>query len=330
VSAGVRWGILGASRFAREHMAPAIAAAPGGRLVAVASRRGESVAGPFRALTADLVVHDSYETLINDTGIDAVYIPLPNHLHVEWTLNALAAGKHVLCEKPIAMRTDEFSDLIDARDRAGRLAAEAFMIVHHPQWDFVRQNLKEQRIGQLRHIEATFCLHNDDPHNIRNRPETGGGAVRDIGVYLLGAARLATGLEPRSIRARSKMQRGVDFFTDFQADFGGATFSGTVSMRMGPMQRMAFYGQAGVLTLHAPFNAEVFGDARIDVRCPGGETQTHRFNRARQYEIQVRRFNHSVRSGAVFPCPLEFSRGTQKAIDITLERSGSCDETPED
>jgi len=328
VSTDVRWGILGASRFAREHMGPAIAAAQGGRLAAVASCRGESVAGPFRVMTPDLVVHDSYETLINDPDIDAVYIPLPNHLHVEWTLNALAAGKHVLCEKPIAMRTDEFGELIDARDRAGRLAAEAFMIVHHPQWDFVRQSLKEQRIGQLRHIEATFCFHNVDPHNIRNRPETGGGAVRDIGVYLLGAARLATGLEPRSIRGRSKMQSGVDFFTDFQADFGSATFSGTVSMRMGPMQRMTFYGEAGVLTLHAPFNAEVFGDARIDVRGPGGETLTHRFNRARQYEIQVRRFNHSARSGAAFPCPLEFSRGTQKAIDITLERAGSFDEPP--
>jgi len=310
-------------------MAPAIAAAPGGRLAALASSRGEAAARPFRVITPDLVVHDSYDNLIKDSDIDAVYIPLPNHLHVEWTLNALAAGKHVLCEKPIAMRAAEFDDLIDARDRAGLLAAEAFMIIHHPQWDFVCQSLKEQRIGQLRHIEATFCFHNDDPHDIRNRSETGGGAVRDIGVYLLGAARLATGLEPRSIRARSKMQRGVDFFTDFQAEFGGATFSGSVSMRMGPMQRMTFYGQAGVLTLHAPFNAEVFGDARIDLRCPGGETQMRRFNRARQYEIQVRRFNHSASSGAAFPWPLEFSRGTQKAIDITLERAGGFQDTPE-
>jgi len=325
VSASVSWGILGAARFAREHMAPAIVAGPGGRLAALASRGGEAAAGPFRTIAPDLVVYDSYARLLDDPGIDAVYIPLPNHLHVNWTLRALAAGKHVLCEKPIAMHADEFNDLITARDRAGRLAAEAFMIAHHPQWQFVRQQLQQQRIGPLRHIEAMFCFYNDDVQNIRNRAETGGGAVRDIGVYVLGAARLATGHEPHSIRSHAQIERDVDVFTAIQAKFDEVTFSGTVSMRMGPMQRMTFYGEAGALTLHAPFNAEVFGDARVELRLPSGETLTHHFNRARQYQIQVQRFNHSVLAGAEFPWPLEFSRATQEAIDTVLGQRSRID-----
>ncbi|MDT8439710.1 MAG: Gfo/Idh/MocA family oxidoreductase [Wenzhouxiangellaceae bacterium] len=325
MNAPVRWGILGAARFAREHMAPAIAATPGGRLAALASRSGESNARAFRDLAPDLTMHASYQALIEDRSIDAVYIPLPNHLHMDWTLKALAAGKHVLCEKPMAMHADQFEALIEARDRAGRLAAEAFMIVHHPQWDHVRKLLADGAIGALEHVEGLFSFRNTDPDNIRNQAETGGGALRDIGVYILGATRLVTASEPDTIDARVRLEHGVDVFTDIRATFPGFTYSGTVSMRMAPMQRMTFCGRDGVLTVESPFNTALFGDTRVVVRSADGETRVRRFNDARQYEIQVRRFNDSVRTGCPFPCPLEFSRGTQQAIDRVLANATPID-----
>ena len=171
----VNWGVLGASKFAREHMAPAIHAARGARLAALAtSDPGKAV--PFQDFCPDLRVHATYEALLADPGIEAVYIPLPHTLHVEWTLKALDAGKHVLCEKPIAMQAAEIDRLIEARDRTGLLAAEAYMIVHHPQWQRARQLVQEGAIGRIRHADCAFSYDNSaDPGNIRNRPETGGG-----------------------------------------------------------------------------------------------------------------------------------------------------------
>lgn len=205
----IRWGILGAANFARQHMGPALAAAPGGRLDAVATSDPAKVA-PFRAFAPDLRVHESYDALLADPEIDAVYIPLPNHLHVEWALKAMAAGKHVLCEKPIAMTEAEFDTLIAARDAAGVLAAEAYMIVFHPQWQRVRALLAEGALGRLWSISGAFSYNNRDMNNIRNQAGKGGGGLRDIGVYTFGSARYATGLDPEDIAARITYEDGVD------------------------------------------------------------------------------------------------------------------------
>ena len=191
--AHLRWGILGAAKFAREHMGPAIHAARSAELVALATRDAARAA-PFHAFCPHMAVHDSYDALLSDPEVDAVYIPLPNHMHVEWTLKALDAGKHVLCEKPMAMQASEFDALIAARDRSGCLAAEAYMIVHHPQWIRVREMIQGGAIGTVRHVTGAFSFDNrSDVGNIRNRAETGGGGLRDIGVYVFGSARYVLG-----------------------------------------------------------------------------------------------------------------------------------------
>ena len=314
----INWGILGASKFAREHMGPALHAAAGGRLVALATRSPDRAA-PFRDIAPDLRIHDSYDALLADPGIDAVYNPLPNSLHVEWTLKALAAGKHVLVEKPATLRAAEFDDLIAARDRSGRLAAEAYMIVFHPQWQRARQLVAEGAIGRLVHVEGVFSFDNRaDVGNIRNQAEMGGGALRDIGVYVIGSTRFVTGAEPLAVQSSIRWESGFDAFTRIAAEFQGFTYNAVVSTRMAPAQEMMFYGEAGSIRLGAPFNAQHFGDVCVELRLPGGRTICERFNGARQYDLQVAAFNASASTGAAYPCPLEFSKGTQAMIDQVL------------
>jgi len=314
----IRWGVLGASNFAREQMAPAIHAANGAELAALATS-DRAKAAPFQAFCPGLHVHSSYDDLLADPEIDAVYIPLPNHLHVDWTLKALEAGKHVLCEKPMTMQADEFDSLIAKRDATGLLAAEAFMIVHHPQWLRARQMVQDGAIGALRHVTGRFTYDNRDMVNIRNRAETGGGGLRDIGVYVFGAARFVTGQEPASISAQVKMENGVDTFADVTAAFPDFSYSAYVSTRMHPAQDMVFHGEIGMIRLTAPFNARVFGEARIELHQPDLGLRIERFPGDNHYQLQVEAFCDSVCTGVDYACPLEFSRGTQVMIDRVLE-----------
>lgn len=317
MSKAIQWGILGAAKFARQYMGPAINAASGAQLAALATS-DPAKAVEFQAFCPDLRVHDSYDALLADPAIDVVYIPLPNHLHVEWTLKALAAGKHVLCEKPIALREREFDDLIAARDAAGKLAAEAYMIVHHPQWQRTREMVQGGAIGALRHVTGVFSFDNRDMGNIRNQAVTGGGGLRDIGVYVLGSTRFVTGQEPVDVSARIEWENGVDTFADVHAQFDGFTYNAYTSIRMHPYQEMCFHGEEGLIRLTAPFNANVYGEAQIEWHKPGLEVETYRFPDANHYVLQVEAFCRSVRDGADYPCPLEFSRGTQAMIDQAL------------
>ncbi|HKK98298.1 MAG TPA: Gfo/Idh/MocA family oxidoreductase, partial [Marivita sp.] len=173
----IRWGILGAAKFAQDQMAPAIHAARDAQLVALATSNSGKAA-PFAAIAPGLRVMDSYDSLLADASIDAVYVPLPNSLHVEWTRKALQAGKHVLTEKPIAMQADDIDSLIALRDQTGLQAAEAYMIVHHPQWHDTRRLVQDGVIGDLRRVNATSTYDNSgDPGNIRNAVDTGGGSL---------------------------------------------------------------------------------------------------------------------------------------------------------
>ncbi|MBT8409021.1 MAG: Gfo/Idh/MocA family oxidoreductase, partial [Alphaproteobacteria bacterium] len=275
-------------------------------------------AAAFQAFAPGLRIHDSYQALLDAPEIDAVYIPLPNAMHVDWTLKALAAGKHVLCEKPMTMAEAEFDSLIAARDASGKLAAEAYMIVHHPQWQRARELVQSGAIGTLRHVDGAFSFFNTDMSNIRNQAETGGGALGDIGVYPFGATRFVTGAEPVSVKARIDFENGVDTFSLVTAQFPDFTFSGMVSIRLALRQEIVFHGDKGVLRLTAPFNAGVFGEAMVHLR-QGPQERTERFTEARQYTLQVEAFCRSVRTGAPYPCPLEFSRGTQRMIDMVFE-----------
>lgn len=313
-----RWGILGAAKFAREHMGPAIHAAKDAELAALATSN-PAKAKAFRSFCPSLKVHDSYDALLADPEIDVVYVPLPNHMHVEWTLKALAAGKHVLCEKPVTMETAEFDQLITARDASGKLAAEAYMIVHHPQWQRAREMVQNGAIGQLRHVTGAFSFDNrHDADNIRNKAETGGGGLRDIGVYVFGSARYVMDREPDEVSARIEWENGFDTFADVRAQFGDVSYSAYVSIRMHPYQEMCFHGTGGVIRLTAPFNAAVFGEARIEWHKPGLAVEVFRFPADNHYVNQVEAFTRSVRDGVAYPCPLEFSRGTQHMIDLAL------------
>lgn len=318
----LRWGILGASNFAENHMGPAIHAAKGAQLVGLATSSAEKAAG-FQALAPELQVYDTYDALLAASEIDAVYVPLPNHLHVEWTKKALAAGKHVLCEKPIALAAEEFDGLIAARDAAEKLAVEAYMIVHHPQFQRARELVQSGAIGTLKHVEAAFSFYNDDTDNIRNRSNAAGGGLRDIGVYTMGAARFVSGQEPEAVPyANLRYENGVDVFAQFAADFSGFTFQSMVSMRLFNRQGIVFHGDKGVLRLKCPFNANVFDVAELTLENDGLTRTSERWPAVNHYVCQVENFCNSVQTGADYPCPLEFSRGTQHMMDMVFAAGG--------
>ncbi|NDR59593.1 Gfo/Idh/MocA family protein [Aliiruegeria sabulilitoris] len=310
----IRWGILGASKFAREYMGPAIHAARGAQLAALATGSPDKAA-EFEALFPGIRVHASYEALLDDPEIDAVYIPLPNNLHVEWTKKALAAGKAVLCEKPIALAEADFDQLVAARDGAGLLAAEAYMVVHHPQWERAKALVAEGAIGQLQHVHGAFSYNNPDPANIRNQAATGGGALRDIGVYTLGTARFVSGEEPVSAHASITWVDGYDTTSHSLLQFPSFKMSMMLSTRLAPYQEMVFHGDAGLIRLAFPFNANVHGEAQLEL-ITGHHTRVERWPGVNHYVLQVENFGESLRSGAPYPCPLEFSHGTQAAMDM--------------
>ncbi len=316
----VKWGILSAAKIAREWVAPAIHASATGRIQAIASLtpgKAAALAGPY----GDVALHDSYEALLVDDDVDAIYIPLPNSAHVEWTRKCLEAGKHVLCEKPIALNAAEIDELIALRDRTGLVAAEAFMVTHHPQWQRVREILNSGEIGRLVQVQGSFSFYNDDADNIRNMPDQGGGALRDIGVYPSVTTRFATGQEPLSASSQITWDNGIDATARTRVAFEGFSLEFYVSMRMAPRQEMVFHGTDGWLRVNTPFNAHLYGDEMIDIRMADGAMRSERFPRAGQYVRQIEAFNASVKSGAEFACPLEFSRGNQRMIDMIYAAS---------
>ena len=315
----VRWGVLGAANFAREHMAPAIHAAKGAELVALATSDPDKAEG-FRAFCPGIAVHPTYEALLADPSVEAVYIPLPNHMHVEWTLKSLAAGKHVLTEKPIAMKAREIDQIIAARDRSGLLAAEAYMIVHHPQWQRAKEWFEAGEIGDLVHADVAFSFNLTDMGNIRMKPETGGGSLRDIGVYTFGCTRFVTGAEPVDLSARIARQNGVDVFAQVAATMEGPrgrfTYGSMTSMRMYNRQVATFQGTKGMIRLEGGcFNANVNDLAEVELHRNGNCVTVERFPTANHYTLQVEAFGRTVRTGAAYPCPLEFVRGTQAMMD---------------
>ncbi|SIS52748.1 Gfo/Idh/MocA family protein [Phaeovulum vinaykumarii] len=320
----LNWGILGGSNFALKHMAPAIQLARGARLAAVASQAAERAA-PFAALAPGVAVHGDYDALLADPGVDAVYIPLANADHVDWALRANAAGKHVLCEKPLAMHAGQIDRLIAARQASGLELAEAFMIVHHPQWRQVRDWIAAGEIGRLRHVDVHFTFDNPDPANIRNRPETGGGAARDIGIYAWGAVIWATGALPAPLAAECEMEAGIDATTFMRAGFVGpegpaAAFSyhALISMRLFGRQEVVFQGAGGLIRLRAPFNPGVFAEAEIELHRPDAPVSVLRYPGVNQYVRQVEAFDAAVEGRAPFPWGLEDSRRVQGVTDRVL------------
>jgi predicted dehydrogenase len=315
----VKWGVLGAANFARHHMAPAIHAAKGAELFALATSDPEKAKG-FKDFCPGLKLHSSYDALLADPEVEAVYIPLPNHLHVEWSLKALAAGKHVLTEKPVALHAPEVDALIAARDKAGRFATEAFMIVQHPQWQKARNWLAMGEIGTLRHVDAQFSFHLTDMDNIRNRPETGGGSLYDIGVYTFGSARWVTGAEPETLQAQVRRENGVEVFAQVSGVMAGGghrfTYASMTSMRLYNRQCVTFQGDKGMIRLEGGcFNANVNDMAEVELHRGGHAVLTERFPAANHYVLQVEAFGRHIREGAAYPWTLEDARGSLAMIN---------------
>lgn len=316
-----RWGILSTAKIAREHLIPAIQESGNGTVHAVASRdpdRARALAGRVGAPLA----FGSCDALLASPEIDGVYIPLPTSQHVEWAIRAADAGKHVLVEKPLALHARDIAPVIAARDRNRVLVAEGFMVVHHPQWQKVRDLIAAGAVGRLRHVQGAFSYFNVDPANMRNIPELGGGALPDIGVYPTVTARFATGREP--LRVQASVERdpvfGTDIYATVRAVFDGFDLTFYVSTQMALRQSMVFHGDRGFIEVAAPFNAGLYGDHVVTLHDRAhAEATVFRFPNARQYTLQVEAFVRAAggdASARVFT--LEESVLNQKVIDAVF------------
>ena len=242
----MRWGVLGVAKIATAKVIPAMQQGSWCDVAAIASRDGDKA----RAAAADLGVpraYGSYDELLADPDIEAVYNPLPNHLHVPWSIRALDAGKHVLCEKPIGLSVAEAVELKAARDGTGRIVQEAFMVRTHPQWLRAHALVRGGRIGALRSIAGYFSYFNRDPANIRNMQDIGGGALMDIGCYLIHTSRLIFEAEPRRVIALIDRDPDmkIDRLTSIVMDFDRGHAIGTCSTQVAAYQRMHLIGTAG-------------------------------------------------------------------------------------
>ncbi|WP_024588128.1 Gfo/Idh/MocA family oxidoreductase [Aliihoeflea sp. 2WW] len=321
-----RWGVLSTAKIARDHVIPAILESENGVLAAIASRdeaRACALAQRFSAPHA----FGSYEALLASDTVDGVYIPLPTSDHLEWAIRAADAGKHVLVEKPLALRASDIQQVIDARDRNSVVVSEAFMVFYHPQWMKVRDLIAAGAIGRLRHVQGAFSYFNRDPGNMRNQPELGGGALLDIGVYPVVTTRIATGTEP--LRVRATVERDGDFGTDIYAnvtaDFGTFDLSFYCSTQMALRQEMVFHGEDGFIQVQAPFNAGDFDHHRIELHDQRRvEARVFRFPGTRQYRLEVEEFARVASGGAGQVFALEESVCNQKVIDAVFE-AGKAD-----
>ncbi len=321
----LRWGVLGAANIALKQVIPAIQQSRLGRVVAIASR-DEAKARDAADAAGIPRAYGSYEALLADPEVDAVYNPLPNHLHVPWSVRAAEAGKHVLCEKPIALSADEARTLIAARDRAGVQVAEAFMVRAHPQWHLVRELVDGGRIGELRHVSGHFSYYRDDPADIRSRPEWGGGGLMDVGCYPVMLARWLFGAEPLDVVALVERDPtfGIDRLTSGVLRFarGRATF--TCGTQLARHQRMEVFGTAGRIEVEVPFNPPPDRPARVrlDGRAAGDAGEVFELPAVNQFGLQADRFAEAVRGVGAVPVPLEDAVGNMAVLDA-LFRSGA-------
>ena len=324
----LRWGILSTADIARRKWIPGVRRSPAhrGEVIAIASRDGGTAASVAEELGIERA-HDSYEALLGDPDVDAVYIPLPNHLHLEWTLAAVRAGKHVLCEKPLALTAADAQVMVDAGRESGVLLMEAFMYRLHPSWQAVRDLIARGRIGRLQTIQSWFSYYNDDPRNIRNIRDAGGGALLDIGCYCVNLSRMLHGAEPERVEASivRDPDSEVDVVTTALLVFpGGATASFTVSTRSESDQRVHVYGTDGHISVEIPFNippdrpTHVFvtqgGDPPV---APNVERLT--FETADPYGVEADAFAAAVLDGVPLPTPPEDAVANLRVLERIVD-----------
>ena len=319
----LRWGVVSTANINRK-VVPATQVADRCEVVAIGSRdpaRAEAAASELGIARA----YGSYEEVLADPGVDAVYIPLPNDQHETWTIAAARAGKHVLCEKPLAMTVAEAERMIQACEAAGVLFMEAFMYRLHPTWEAVREIVASGRIGELRSVQSWFSYFNDDPTNIRNIAAAGGGALYDVGCYSVNLSRMLFGAEPERVRGSVTRdpEMGVDVLTSAILDFPNGVATFTCSTRAEPDQRVHVYGTEGRISIEIAFNIPVDRPTRVFVTSGGDppvapDTEVLTFETADQYEIQAERFAASVLDGTPVPIPPADAVGNLRVIEELL------------
>ena len=305
----LRWGVLSTASIGRVKVIPAIRKAPHCEVVAIASRDAAlaaSVAGELGIANA----HGSYEALLADADVEAVYIPLPNHLHATWATAAARAGKHVLCEKPLALSAADAERMIEVADRAGVLLMEAFMYRLHPSWVAVRELVATGRIGRLVAVQSWFSYFNDDASNIRNILEVGGGALYDIGCYSVNLSRMLFDGEPDRVEGLIVRDpaTGTDVVTSGILGFGDGVASFTCSTRAEHDQRVHVYGTAGRISVEIPFNIPPDRPTRIFITAAGDPPvapliETVTFDTADPYTVEAEAFATAVLEGRPAPVP---------------------------
>ena len=324
----LRWGILSTAAIGLKKVIPAMQGGEYTSVVAIASRE---LAKAQKAATALGIpkAYGSYEELLADPSIDAIYNPLPNQLHVPWTIKTAEAGKHVLCEKPLSLTVAEAESLLAIRSRTGVKIGEAFMIRSYPQWLRVRELLNESRVGELRSILGFFSYFNIDPANIRNQVECGGGALMDIGCYLVHASRYAFAKEPTRVVAlidRDPQMR-IDRLTSAILDFPAGQSIFTCSTQLVPYQRVHFLGTRGRIELEIPFNAPIDRPTRLFID-DGGDLfgrsiTTETFPICDQYTLQGDAFSRAVLENMEVPVPLEDAIKNMAVIEAIFRSASS-------
>lgn len=316
----LRWGILGTSHFARNKILPALQQCQYAAVSAIASRsleKAKVVAAQFGIARA----YGSYKELVADQDIDVIYNPLPNHLHVPWSTRSLEAGKHVLCEKPIALSTAEARQLLESAGQHPHLKImEAFMYRFHPHWQRAREIVSDGRIGELRTIHSFFSYFNADGGNIRNQPEAGGGGLMDIGCYNTSLSRFIFESEPQ--RVMGIVEYDPRFRTDRLAsgilDFGRGTATFTCSTQLVLYQRVNILGTTGRVEIEIPFNAPPDKACRLWHQ-HGNHIDEIAFDPCNQYTIQADQFSQAVLNDTPVPTPLTDAVNNMKVIEAVLE-----------
>lgn len=317
----IRWGVLGCARIAGRSVIPAILRSQTGVLGAIASRSVER-AQEFAERFGFAQYYGSYEAMIADADIDAIYIPLPNHLHKEWTIRAAEAGKHVLCEKPLALTADEAQEMRIACERSGVILAEAFMYRYHPRYDLVREIIASGEIGDIRGIQSAFTFNNaNDLTNFRFQSGTGGGALYDVGCYPINAARLLLGAEPVAASALalySEQHGGVDMHFSGLLEFGkGVALTFQCGMWTAFRNSLEIAGTDGridipyAFTFHDPANARIFVETAAGRReLPVPEVNA--------YTAQIDHIGRCVTEGTAPRFPAADAVANMRALDACL------------
>lgn len=325
----INWGILSTAKIGLTKVIPALQAGKYGRVLAIASRDGAAARAAAKRLNIPRA-HDSYEALLANPEIHAVYIPLPNHLHVPWSIKALEAGKHVLCEKPIGMTAVEAEQLVHAAKKFPKLKImEAFMYRHHPQWETAQRLVVSGDIGMLRTVHAFFSYWNVDPNNIRNIAAVGGGGMMDIGCYCVSFARFLFGAEPRRILALADFDPkfGTDRLTSALLDFGRGTATFTCATQLSPYQRVQIFGTEGRIEIEIPVNAPPDRACRLWHQ-QGSNTREIVFEPCDQYTLQGDRFARAVLDDTPVPFPLDDAVANLRVVEAVLASARSRDISP--